>query len=233
MFRRFKFILRGDAERLVDWTTEPGWRWPVACSVVIVAGCGVYGSTLGLWRDGTQSVFTAIKFPLLILLTCGGNALLNGLLGLVIGSGLGFRQTTTAILMSFAIAAIVLAAFAPIMLFLLWNTPPLVDGNSTGGHSLTLLAHVAVIAVAGVVGNRCLYGLLVNVCATRGAARLVLAGWLAGNLLLGSQLSWTLRPFIGSPNLPVQFLREDPLRGNFFESVARAAHRLTNLKQQP
>ncbi len=231
MFHRFKTLLRGDASRIVEWTTEGGSRWLIACCVVIVSGCGLYGFTLGLWRDDTQSVFTAIKFPLLILLTCGGNALLNGLLGLVIGSGLGFRQTTTAILMSFAIASLVLAAFAPIMLFLLWNTPPLVDATSTGGHSLTLLAHVVVIAAAGFVGNRCLYALLKNVCPSRAAARLVLIGWLAGNLLLGSQLSWVLRPFIGSPNLPVQFVRDDPFRGNFFEAVFRAAHLLTTKKQ--
>ncbi len=231
MRQRFNVLLRGEVGQSVDWTTERGWV--LACCVVIVAGCGVYGVTLGLWRDGTQSIFTAIKFPLLVLLTRGGNALLNGLLGLVVGSGLGFRQTTTAILMSFAIAALVLAAFAPIMLFLLWNTPPLVDGASVGGHSVTLLAHVIVIAAAGIVGNRCLYEFLKTVCATRTTARVVLIGWLAGNLLLGSQLSWVLRPFIGSPNLPVQFLREDPLRGNFFESVTRAALRLTKPSQTP
>ncbi len=205
-----------------------GVRWLVACGVVTAVGCGAYGTTIGLWRDGTQSIFTAIKFPLLVFLTCGGNALLNGALGLVLGSGLGFRQTTAAILMSFAVAALVLAAFAPLMLFLLWNTPPLVDGNSKVGHSVTLLAHVVVIAFAGFVGNRCLYSLLKSVCPSRAAARVVLLGWLAGNLLLGSQLSWVLRPFIGSPNLPVQFLRDDPMRGNFFEAVARAVQLLTS-----
>ncbi|MGC1480072.1 MAG: hypothetical protein WA771_06190 [Chthoniobacterales bacterium] len=220
--------MRGDTEGLLEWMDGQGVRWLVACGVVTAVGCGAYGTTIGLWRDGTQSIFTAIKFPLLVFLTCGGNALLNGALGLVLGSGLGFRQTTAAILMSFAVAALVLAAFAPLMLFLLWNTPPLVDGNSKVGHSVTLLAHVVVIAFAGFVGNRCLYSLLKSVCPSRAAARVVLLGWLAGNLLLGSQLSWVLRPFIGSPNLPVQFLRDDPMRGNFFEAVARAVQLLTS-----
>lgn len=228
MIRQFRSLLRGDTEGLLEWMDGQGVRWLVACGVVTAVGCGAYGTTIGLWRDGTQSIFTAIKFPLLVFLTCGGNALLNGALGLVLGSGLGFRQTTAAILMSFAVAALVLAAFAPLMLFLLWNTPPLVDGNSKVGHSVTLLAHVVVIAFAGFVGNRCLYSLLKSVCPSRAAARVVLLGWLAGNLLLGSQLSWVLRPFIGSPNLPVQFLRDDPMRGNFFEAVARAVQLLTS-----
>lgn len=40
------------------------------------------------------------------------------------------------------------------------------------------------------------------------------------------QLAWTLRPFIGSPRLAVQFLRADPLRGNFYEAVLRAIEHL-------
>jgi len=41
-------------------------------------------------------------------------------------------------------------------------------------------------------------------------------------LFLGSQLSWILRPFIGAPGLPVQFIRADALHGNFYEAVFRA-----------
>ena len=50
--------------------------------------------------------------------------------------------------------------------------------------------------------------------------------WLGGNLLLGSQLSWVFRPIVGSPNLPVQFLRGDPMHGSFYESLFHAFHRL-------
>jgi len=61
-----------------------------------------------------------------------------------------------------------------------------------------------------------------NTRATRGSKAVafrVLLAWLAGNLFLGSQLSWILRPFIGSPNLPVEFFRDTALRGNFYENV--------------
>jgi hypothetical protein len=150
---------------------------------------------------------------------------LNGCLAQVLGSGLGLRQTTVAILMSFTVAALILAAFAPIMLFLLWNTPSLADRGTTG-HSITLLAHVAVIAFAGIAGNHRLLLLLKHYTASARTAWLVLLAWLGGNLLLGSQTSWILRPFIGSPGLPVEFLRADPLRGNFFEAVWGALQRL-------
>ncbi len=228
MNRTLRNLLAGDATVLAAELNRNDSRTALTCVAAIVVGCGIYGFTLGLWRDGLQSAFTAIKFPLVVLLTCAGNALLNGCLALGLGSGLGFRQTTLAILMSFAIAAILLAAFAPVMLFLLWNTPPLENARSTTGHSVTLLAHVALIAWAGLTGNQRLLRLVREVSGSDRTSWFVLASWLGGNLLLGSQLTWIFRPFIGSPNLPVQFLRDDPFEGNFFESVHRSLSLLIN-----
>jgi hypothetical protein len=53
-----------------------------------------------------------------------------------------------------------------------------------------------------------------------------LYAWLAGNLFLGSQLSWILRPFIGSPEMRVEFLRKTAFDGNFYETVFRALRHL-------
>ena len=87
---------------------------------------------------------------------------------------------------------------------------------------MILLAHVAMIALAGTTGNVRLFQLLLSMSPHRAAALRVLAAWLTGNLFLGSQLTWILRPFIGSPGLPVQFLRADAFHGNFYEAVFRA-----------
>jgi hypothetical protein len=87
-----------------------------------------------------------------------------------------------------------------------------------------LLTHVFVIACAGVLANHQLLGLLAKRIGDVAVARRVLFSWLAGNLFLGAQLAWNLRPFIGSPSLAVQFVRPDPLRGNFYEAVWRALH---------
>jgi hypothetical protein len=223
---RLRHLLSGDAATQRAWLDEDDWRWAGGCVAIIILGGGIYGATLGLWRDGLQAAFTATKFPLLALLTCGGNAALNGCLGQLLGGGMGFRQTTLAILMSFAVTALVLASAAPIMLFLLWNTPPLAAKNALGGHGVTLLAHVALIAFAGVLGVHRLFRLVVLTSGSAIAARRVLLGWLAGNLLLGSQLAWVLRPFVGSPGLAVEFLRQHPMEGNFFEGIWRALHNL-------
>jgi hypothetical protein len=223
-----KLLLCGDREETVRFLEGRGWKHLGACLVTIVIGSGFYGATVGLWRSPEQALYTAIKIPALILLTCAGNALLNGMLAQLLGSALSFRQTSIAILLSFAVASIILSSFAPIALFVLLNTPALSATNAITGHSVMLLTHIFLIACAGVIANRLLLRLL-KLLKPIATARRIIFGWLAGNLLLGSQLAWVLRPFIGSPRLVVQFLRPDPLRGNFFEAVGRA---LTHLLSQ-
>lgn len=228
MIKRLKCLLRGDSAEISLWLCEPKLAWTAVCLLIVLLGSGLYGFTVGLWRAPLQSLYTAIKFPLLLFLTGTGNALLNGILAQLLGSGLSFRQTSLAILMSFAITSLILGALSPISLFILSNTPPLASDATLLGHSVTLLTHVFFIAGAGLIANQRLYRLLEKVSANRAIARRVLAGWLGGNLLLGSQLAWVLRPFIGSPQLALEFLREDPLRGNFYEAVWRALQHIVS-----
>jgi hypothetical protein len=231
--RRLLILCRGDSAAIAPWLEERDPRWLLTCAVTITLGCALYGGVVGLWRAPLQAVFTAIKMPLLIFLTCGGNALLNGMLAQVLGAGLSFRQSALAILMSFTIAALVLAALSPVALFILANAPALDSAGSRLGHSVTLLTDVLFVAYAGIVANRRLLRLLEAICATPDAARRVFWSWLAGNLFLGAQLAWVLRPFIGSPGLAIEFLRDDPLRGTFYGAVFRALralfHGITNL----
>jgi len=226
MRKRLGILLQGDPDQIAPWLEESSVRWAAVCLLVVLLGSGLYGFTVGLWRAPVQALYTGVKFPLLIFLTCAGNALLNGILAQLFGSGLGFRQTSLAILMSFALTSIVLAALSLVSLFVLYNTPPLDSKETLLGHSVVLLTHVFFIAGAGVIANQRLYRLLEKVSPRRMVARRVLAGWLGGNFLLGSQLAWVLRPFIGSPSLPIEFLRPDPLRGNFYEAVGRALRHL-------
>jgi hypothetical protein len=223
MIQDLKILLRGDADRIASWFQKSDLRSSlISYCAIIAAGSALYGFTLGIWRAPLQSLYTGIKFPLLIFLTCGGNAIVNGMLAQLLGAGLSFKQTSVAILMSFAIAAIILAGFSPITLFIWYNAPPLATKSAVLGHSIMLLTHVFAIAAAGIIANQRLFGLLRRISGSDVIARTVLFSWLAENLFLGAQLAWNLRPFIGSPRLAVQFLRDDPLRGNFYEAVWHA-----------
>ena len=174
------------------------------------------------WAGGAirSRRFMAVKFPLIILLTAAGNALLNAMLAPLLGLNIPLRQSFSAILMSFTIAAAILGAFSPVMAFMIWNAPPMSPQAVSGAtYSFIKLANVAVIAFAGTTGNVRLFQTLARIGGSKAVAFRVLLAWLAGNLFLGSQLSWILRPFIGSPNLSVEFFRATALDGNFYENV--------------
>lgn len=219
--RQISVLLRGEPEFLRAWTERWDVRRVLLCAGAIFAGAGFYGAAMGWWRAPLQALFVAIKFPLIILLTTLGNALLNAMLAPLLGLNITLRQSFLAVLMSFTIVSVILGSFSPLVAFLVWNAPPM-SGRaqlSEGTYSLIQLTHVGVIAFAGIVGNLRLVQLLRQLSGNAATARKVLFAWLAGNLFFGSQLSWILRPFIGSPGLEVEFLRKTALEGNFYETV--------------
>ncbi len=166
-----------------------------------------------------MGVYVGVKFPLLIALTLLCNALINGVLGLLLGSRLGFRQSILALLMSFSVFALIVGALTPVLLYLMLQLPAAGSGDARLGHAAYLLIHTAIIASAGVVAKVHLYRCLKAYCPSIRAARCTLAAWLGGNAFVGAQFSWILRPFFGSPGLEVAFLREDPMNGTFYEAV--------------
>lgn len=222
-------LLRGDAKTIADWMTHrSAWRFALHLAMIIF-GAGLYGAAMGWWRDSQQALFVAIKFPLIILLTVVGNAFINAMLAPLLGLNIPFRQSFLAILMSFAIASAILGAFSPIIAFMVWNAPGLASKAGSGSsYNFILLTHVAVIALAGIMGTARLFQLLRHLGGNRAVAFRVLCAWLAINLFLGSQLSWILRPFIGSPGLPVEFLRAAAFHGNFYEAVYHSFQQIFN-----
>jgi len=222
-------LLRGEVGALTAWTAD--WRASQVFRdvLLVILGAGTFGAALGCWRDPWQAVFSAIKLPVIMLLTATGNALLNAMLAPLLGLPLKFRQSFLSILASFALVAAILGAFSPLAGFVIWCAPPLTEGaNNSSTHASILLSLVGVIAFAGVTANIRLFQLLDHLAGGRRPATRVLAAWLMANLFFGSQLSWILRPFVGSPNLPVEFLRADAFNGNFFEAVLRSAVGLFN-----
>src|SRR6266478_2405891 len=161
-------LLRGEPEFLRTWIERWDARRLALCVGVIVAGAGLYGAAMGYWRAPQQALFVAIKFPLIILLTTFGNALLNAMLAPLLGLNIGLRQSFLAILMSFTIASAILGSFSPLTAFMVWNAPPLsqVSTIHQDTYSAIQLTHVAVIAFAGIVANLRLVQLLGQLAAS-------------------------------------------------------------------
>jgi hypothetical protein len=218
-------VLRGEPALMGEWVRTGNMRRTVLYVATILVGAGLYGAAMGSWRDPLQMVYVAIKFPLIVLLTTLGNGLINGMFAPLLGLNLGFRQSLQAVLLSFTIAAAILGSFSPLVFFLIWNAPAM-SAHVPGVYSFIQLTHVALIAFAGITANVRLVRLLEHLSGSMAVGRRVLFAWLTVNLFLGSQLVWILRPFIGAPGLPVQFLRPDAFKGNFFEAVWRSIQNL-------
>ena len=238
---RLPLLLRGEHERIGAWLAAVDLSHPIWCVAVIVLGAGLYGGAIGLWRAPLQAGFAAVKLPLILLLTALGNGALNGLLAPLLGARLTLRQTALAVLTSFALAAAILGAFSPLVVFEVWSLPEVAltadlslasrgsrtlatTSTSLRSFSILQLTNVLAVAFAGIAANVRLRQLLTALTGSTAVASRVLLAWLLGNFLLGTQLTWILRPFFGAPTLPVEFLRPNAWEGNFFESVWANLH---------
>ncbi len=216
---RLMSLARAETAGLLRWLGDKSVAAMLPLIAGIVLGCGVYGFAIGLGRAPTMALFVAVKMPLLIFLTLSVNGLINGMFGALLGSGMSFRQTMQACLMSFALFALIVGSLAPIMIGMALDRPADGAAELPGWYRLFLLSNTAVIAFAGVISNHKLLCLIEAFSGSRAAAWRTLVAWLAGNLFVGAQLSYILRPFFGNPELPVAFLRPDPFVGTFYEAV--------------
>lgn len=202
----------------------------VRAIATIILGAGCYGFTVGLWRGSEMALYVALKTPALLFLTLLITGFLNGILGILLGTGITFRQSLLCQLLAFSLSSIVLASLSPVTFFLALEAPPADSAQAATSHSLYLLTHTALIGMAGFLAAARLFGLICELTPHASAARITLLSWLASNAFVGAQLSFLLRPFFGSPSLEVAFLRSDPFNGTFYESVWHALTRLTGVE---
>lgn len=206
-------------------------RLAASATLAIVGGSGAYGLVFGMWRGPLQSVYSLVKLPLILLLVAGFTAAISSIFALLLRTKLSMGQTIVCVLLSLSVASILLAAVAPVSAFIVLSAPTMDEtvtglarddarvGASLGVSLALLLWHVMLIACAGIAGVMRLRHLLVGLIGDRRVVDRVLLSWMAAQLLVGSQVSWLLRPFLGEPQIPVRFFSEDALRGNFFEEL--------------
>jgi len=122
---------------------------------------------------------------------------------------------------------------SPVALFLAASLPSHGSAETEISYNFLLVLHTSFIAYAGILGNYKLYALLSRLVPTKRLAVQTVLAWLAGNLFLGAQISYILRPFFGSPEIDIQFLRDNPMEGNFFEAFFSSLSRLTFRSDSP
>lgn len=216
-----------------DWVLDPTWRQRAldalesgraaarsrsALVLVIVLGGGSYGASIGAWRGGGMVLLTAIKLPLALLVTTFVTLMINALLGRLLGLRIGIGQTLTLTLLAMAATSALLGALAPVSWwFQMSAEAPGADARTA--HNLLYLLHVAMVAWAGLVGSSLLLQGLDRFTRSRATRRRVYACWTLTMALVGGQVCWSLRPFVGSIYEPIALVREDALDGNVYEFI--------------
>lgn len=168
----------------------------------------VMGSTHSLW----QTLSSGVKLPILFLTTLFVCVPSLYFFSLLFGSNQSLSQNLTLILTAITVTAVLLLSLAPITLFFLLTTSQ---------YQFFKLLNVAIFAVSGLMGVVFLYqGMkVVSQDEAEGAStrRWVLIFWMFVYAFVGSQMAWTIRPFIGAPHAEFELFRQ--LGGNFYANV--------------
>ncbi len=184
--------------------------------LLLVVFAGLYGLVMGSYNGPLQAISSGIKVPLLFVLTVVIAFPAFFILQHALGSRLGFWQMLKIILAGFVMIALVMASFAPIVIFFL------ITG---GNYSFLKLLHVAIFGLAGFFGMKMVLDGLKFCCEKKAIypkiGVVVLRFWIVILAFVGMQLAWNMRPFIGSRDLPFRVFRER--EGNFYVAVIGAA----------
>jgi len=177
-----------------------------------IAFFALYGAVMGSTHSLWQTLSSAVKLPLLFLATLVVCAPTLYFFNLIFGSNQSLAQNVTLILAAITVTAVLLLSFAPIVLFFLLTT---------SGYQFFKLLNVGVFTVAGLVGVTFLsQGMRVVSAGGKegaGARRNVVRLWILIYAFVGSQMAWTLRPFIGAPSMQFELFRQ--LGGNFYANI--------------
>ncbi|MFK8001707.1 MAG: hypothetical protein AB8H86_19085 [Polyangiales bacterium] len=191
--------------------------------LMLAGASAIYGFSIGSVHSLVFALRNLIKFPLLLLVTALVCSLACTLAARALCPSLGFRAVLRAVLAIFADTSLLLAALAPVMLFLTFALER-ADENGLHDYPLFLALNVLAIACSGALALfRRTRTLAAEHRLSARRASTITAVWMLLSLLVGSQWSWYLRPFCGVATVDAPFMlgAEPDFRGatNFYQAV--------------
>jgi len=240
-------ILRGELTQVSSLKRGGIEISPRRLSVIIVVLGMVYGACMGtfaLFRmkepHGWQVLASMVKVPMLFYLTLLVTLPSLYVFNALVGSRLTLATVVRLLVASLGVMVAVLASLGPIVAFF---------SVSTTSYPFMLLFNVVVCGVSGALGLlfllQTLHRLSIldsEVTQTRGGegsglaepagaldpvanrvlgkhVKTVFQLWVIVFALVGAQMGWVLRPFVGIPDLPFVWFRGR--ESNFFQAVFR------------
>lgn len=214
--KTFQELLQ-DRDRFVREVVEgTGLQQKLKQLVIISGGAfSVYGLIMGSQHSLPQALSSAVKLPMLFVLTIVICMPALYIFGSFFGSRRSALQTFVMLLAGTSIMAIALVGLAPVTFFFI---------VTTDSYQFFKLMNVLFFFISGVLGVLFLGRIYAEFpdeaddpLSTRTA---LLRFWFLLYGFVGTQLAWTLRPFFGSPSLPFEMFRE--FGGNFYADVLKA-----------
>ena len=173
----------------------------------------VYGAVLGSTHSLLQAFSSALKLPILFLATMLICIPTLYVFSLLMGSNQRLKQSLVVVLGAIAITAVLMLSFASITLFFMLTT---------SGYQFFKLLNVFFFTIAGGIGMLFLLRGMRTISTSEATQKskkygLILYLWILLYAFVGSQMAWTLRPFIGYPAARFEIVRE--LGGNFYANI--------------
>jgi hypothetical protein len=141
---------------------------------------------------------------------------------ILLGSKMKLQQLAIILLGGFVMLTIILVAFSPIVLFFQLSHSP---------YAFLQLLHFFVFVFAGIWSMRSVMEALKMACEKKNIypkiGLTIFKVWIFILAFVGIQLSWTLRPFIGSKDMRFEIVRQDT-QTNIYAILIGAAGRLLN-----
>jgi hypothetical protein len=187
---------------------------------VMVVSAAAYGATLGYWHGARLAIYDAVKLPLVLVLTSVVTMFFSWIVAMAYNVPLRFGQVAVLTFVALATASIVLLSLTPVAWFFTLCAPrPSAAARTT--HNALYLMHTGFVGACGVAGTRILWDAMRRVRHPRRLLASVYLLWVLAYAIVGGEVAWALRPFVGSvsPEYPVVFLRRDALAGNVYEFI--------------
>lgn len=210
-------ILRNRSEFFSEIRDGIGLRQKIIAMMMSSAiFLAIYGGVMGASsvHGIPQVLSSAFKLPVLFLITliiCMPSLYFFNLL---FGSRQTIGQNIALIMTAVTTTSVLLVSFAPVTLFFL---------TSVSDYEFFKLLNVLIFAVSAIMGVLFLrQGFASSVDAEnpdgRRARRSLFLAWVVLYAFVGTQMAWTLRPFIGSPANEFEFIRQTRV-SNFYDNV--------------
>jgi hypothetical protein len=220
-----EFILRTRYVFFREIREELDLRGKITAMLVSsVVFLGIYGAVMGAAHSLPQMVSAGLKLPVLFIITLAICTPSLYFFNILFGSQQTILQNIALMLTAMTTTSVLLVSLAPVTLFFLMTT---------SDYNFFKLLNVVIFAVAGAMGLRFLrQGFAQSVDAENEeglrARRRLFFWWMILYAFVGTQMAFTLSPFMGDPAQPFILFRQTD--SNFYVDIVSSVFNMLGIR---